>query len=890
MNPIERLEKKYEGDVKKIRFDKQIAAGLIRNSNAARELKAQKVTWYSIPNGVVFMASEEECVRPANISLGGVELVECAAVVWGEKDEVEQAVTEVYEGLSQNGLWQEGMTVAAYDIRSLLAWLQGQEINNEEEDWKQPETAEIMMEYNEALDELKSEVFEFLYGSPGELAARVEWIDGANNYLLTKGSDVLLLQNGSKEGRGTLNTQNEGKGLVFYGGGFGEVDGLEDLEPIGNVAGLVFFREGMSQRERKTHIRKVQARVRRWLNNPQAQMLGVTSGLLEAWQAKGRAVVPEEEVLQYLSGADEVEKIDHGFYIPGATSVEVSLLNYEPKASVGGTKLFLRVKEGNLNRVVTLDFGWDFGTDPYVSSMGGRPPWRAGLDPYLRRGLFPRVTRLYRSDVLLASLSPQIFNKKDETSMFILGELYHRFGAEGLKEMAKTRLRLFSREINWRSWDKALADYKKEHYSEKSIYVAAIISHAHQDHAAGLSFIRPEVPAVMSPWTWMILMADYATGWHWTTQETIIQKDRSKPPIKGNQLETEERPVTIMHDGEVVQLTTNIRLYGWKAPHSIPGEMPTLTQVLDQWGNVIASFGYPGDYRYDPHFFEEIGKIGVHTLFVEGTNIPGSKKLSAALTEQDVAENIAEVVEGCDSRYGLAMVRLVKGNIERLNNLIGIAGDRQVVVSRKVARLLHMAGVYTVANGGGWWGDVRPPQLDDPRIAIYKGNKSRYYNWEKELMDLPNYQVVDDEIISAYPGDFLLVIDHRDHFESIKIGGPNVREVRFVDSVYWVYDAIAKMEAAYVMNLCDSYGWQYYGDMERGRGGIVRPERGARYHASGHIGNFDDQVDLIRRTGALRLIVGHSEHPEKVAAALARAFPDKQVVQRTRRPWGRWEF
>ena len=861
-----------------------ITSKLIEISGAAEQLEQAGVVAEPIPDGLLFVDQEGGCLVPMTMRLAEVELVDCVAVVWGDEEEV----LEIRNKMEACGLLQEGMFIIRFDPGALSVWIEqhdhgGSEVPEEDLSMKEDLQETRSVEYVRMVGSVKEMAME----DPGEFVGKYQWID-AKLQNISAGLDVLLVASDAIGEEKKF--KSDSTGLVLWGGQFGKSISVEALEPIANVVGFIYFEESVPMSERKRAVRKVQASVRKWLNDPKAQVLAVSPSLVEAWKEKGVMTVAEEEIRAYLARTDEVEQVDHGFYASSTAVLKVELLNFETIPTIGGTQLFLKETTGKLSNVQVIDFGWNFGIAPYMSTMMGRPPWRDGLEPYLRTGLFPRVSRLYRTDALLCSINPQLFNSKDETGMFILAEIYQRLGLKEMKEEVKRRMPRTAGDIDWREWKSFLDAYKKKNYDgNKSIYNAVIISHAHQDHATGVSLLRDEIPAVVSPWTWLLLMTDYVAGWHWTVQETLVQKTRYGATTPGVSLPTTARPVAIMHDGEEIMLTPNVRLLTYEGYHSIPGVMPQLYEVLDHGGEVVASFAYPGDYRYDPHFFEEVGKRGVHTLFVEGTNIPGGHKLSAKMTEVEVAVNIAEVIENT-SEHGLPIIRLVKGNVERLNNIIEAADGRQVVVSRKVARLLHMASIYTAAHGEDWWGRVRPPSLSDGKLAIYRGNKQSYYMWEKELMGMPDYQVVDDEEISMYPGKYVLVMDHRDRISAIKVGGRRVEEVNFVDSVYWVYDSVAKMEAKFVMDMCDQLGWTYHGDMERGRGGIVRPARGAKFHASGHIGSFDDQVSLIKMTGAERLIVGHSEHPEIVARELTRAFPKKEVIQKMKRPWARWEF
>ncbi len=894
-------ENKEEGRTKGELIGKLMGLPSVRH-----QLQSRGVQWVSRPGmapsaDILFVGTKKGeskgydaagRVRSITLMLAGVEVYVAAIVVIDEDDNVQERYLQVEKELNAEGQLNEGVVIGHLYKRQIEYWLNNQKMVQPAETNSQlmtDESAEVISEEKLAFME---EVIPALFGEGGWLEKECSFVDGRS---VTAGLDILFVpKEGGGEGRPMT--------LTMYGGGHGEV-GMGEEAPIANVAGMIFFEDGISVRARKEKLRGVQTWVRTWFSNRELQILAVTKQTLQMWREKGRVVALEKDVVAFLEDSDEVTQVRHGFYIPSRTGGEVSLRMFEPDHSdIGGTQMFFTNKRGGLRQTVLLDFGWPFGRDENIDSVLGRPGYPAGLLPYLRAGIIPDVPRLLRHDLLDVSMSAQLFNTEDRYGMFVLKELYHRHGLPDLKEMTRKTIPVYeANAINWRRWEQILPRWREKEYLDKEQFLAMLFTHGHQDHAAGGSFVRFEIPAGMSKKTHLVCEVDYISGWHWTVQEMIKRKMRETG--KKNAYPVEDRSVIVFEEGETIDLGGGIRATGWPIYHSMDA-MGYHLESVDAFSNVIASLAYPGDYRFDTRFFAEVGKRGVHTLFVEGTNPPGVKKSSAAVTEAMVKDNIHKELKESNVDNELLVIRVVKGNEERLQNLVEIAGDRIVLVSRRVAQFLHMDNIWQQLNKDEeealdeeeWLRlleegkmSLGAPLLRSDRVFVYKGNKQSYHKWEKELMEM--YGNVSDDEMSAFPRKFMLILDHRDRISNLGIGGQGTK-VKFIDSIYWAYDDSAKKEVRHVMNECERRGWKYLSDFRAGSGGLIAAAQG-RFHASGHT-DFEHQVEMIKLAHPERIIIGHTQKRGVMADALERALrdalPGLEIVGSMTHPWGIVEF
>ena len=668
-------------------------------------------------------------------------------------------------------------------------------------------------------------------------------------------------------------------------------DNPSTLIPYGNVCGVVVIPDDMPLSERKKLIRKAYNELARsFPTKPKSMILTVTPALIEEWKNKDQIVFPEltgEELV--ATGVPATKAVDYGFYIKKVQAPTVTASTYEPDSThIGGTQIMVYVDRGDgVRNVVILDYGWIFDLVKSWSQLGQMPSPVDGISPFLRVGMFDKLPRLYREDLILQSINDDVLSrmlimaegsvsqspKFESLEEFLVLEIFHRFGEEQFVNHLRVYFPHIMQEVlklgKMKPFLKFLEARKKVVYANKDIYDLVGLTHAHQDHSLGVSLLNPDIPVGMTAKTRALLLADFRMASNWLAQDVAFIKERSKPMV-GSAYQIRERNYRIIEDQDRIEVSPGVFVTAIEVSHSIPGAVGFIVEV-EHLGKVIARIGYPGDYK-DGHFFREIGRRGpTDLLFVEGTNPDSATKGSKFVTEKLVAQRLDGDFKEANKRNDALIIDIPKNSYERLANIYKLAEKhgRDVILSAKMLRRikllnLAMAGEQTLP-------DIQPT---NPRVQAWKPIKKRYTLEEDSSFEA--FGSADKNTVSQRPGQYVLVRESSEALHKLEgIGSA----ATMIDSTYGAYDQTARNEKKFRREYAEMQGWTL---IPEGR------------HASGHTpvvkgGNphSDESAPAsLIHAQATKLVPIHTQKPGEIAKTLEDYVDPKisTIVQRRSHP------
>ncbi len=242
---------------------------------------------------------------------------------------------------------------------------------------------------------------------------------------------------------------------------------------------------------------------------------------------------------------------------------------------------------------------------------------------------------------------------------------------------------------------------------------ALFLSHAHTDHYKYISFLKREIPMYCGETTKILLdvfsqtrVSDFEhdlSGINWKTF-------RTGDKVKVGSIEVE--PIHV--------------------DHSIPAAYGFLVHTSN--GTIV----YTGDFRkhgirseMTNDFIEKARTAKPEVMLSEGTNLGRGEIVG----EEEVRRKISTII---DSSCGIVLAGFSMADVDRLRTFYEAASEngRILAVSLKQAYMLkHLKD----AKG------MNVPDVEkDSNIVIYRREKKRYYDWEKEVLEMPNVKDAED--------------------------------------------------------------------------------------------------------------------------------------------------
>ena len=648
---------------------------------------------------------------------------------------------------------------------------------------------------------------------------------------------------------------------------------LENLVPYENVTALVSVPRELPLSQRKAIQRETQKLLVYWLKNPEANVLTVDKSLLNFWQEKGALV--SEETKRLLNLIPLRKRVDYGGIAEKPKSAKLVL--FEPKTMVGGPQLLVDVSLENISSSVILDWGLPYINEALMS-LGNRPSFIKGLNPFLEEGMLPEIRRLYRLDLLTQSLTPQMINTVlTGNYSFILGEIYHRKGWQYLADLINEKFPGYFTLQQLNDLKTHLEKIEDEYYSDKRIFEEVLISHGHTDHYGGLVFVRDEITAGMSPETYAFLNARFHQPGTWLDEHIIRKKrDNEKKPYS-----LAKRPIHLYFPNASERIAPHISVTAFPLNHSIIGALGFVIGITDKKGNPLTHVAYLTDFREGPlttTTIEAIKSVAPEVLIIEGTNI-AEEKTSSIVTEEMVKLNIEKFLKQADHTGGFFIIQIPPNHLERLTNIVEIAGQRKVAIPLPIAQILHE---FYILN------ENLPPEqrINLPKIGtdlvVYYPQKITYDPWERQLID--QYQATDIFSLTSDPGNYIIIVSHYILLENL-FAGQLVKSKNsqgyIINATYWPYSDQTKATLMSNYRFAKANNLAFLSDFDLSRNTIQRPrEKIIGVHASGHASDeyLLSVIDQIAQDGSLKTVLPiHTQFRGKYA---------KRIIEKLRKRGG----
>jgi len=496
---------------------------------------------------------------------------------------------------------------------------------------------------------------------------------------------------------------------------------------------------------------------------------------------------------------------------------------------IGGNKILLE----EVDRKLLLDFGFPYGRHKLYYEEYLKPRGGAGLLDPLTMGLLPPLKGIYRSDLDV----PEV----------------------------------------WQYFEGARAVDKLD---------GILLSHAHMDHSAHISFIQESVPVYSTALTAFIAKAiqdsgksDFdqqvcyyspvtracPSGWR---QEAFItgtgDKRQRKFHIAADELkklgsaaaqywltgfwQKSGRQKEIISSPLDSHVNCRFELRCFPVDHSIPGACAWGINTGSGW--VI----YSGDLRLHGkrqdltrRFIEEASELKPVALIIEGTNVTKQANIS----EQTVYENALRAISQAEK---LVIADFSARDVDRLLTFLQVARQtgRKLAILAKDAYLLKTVGLLDP--------DI-PDIAQDENLVIYQettASKSPGI-WMRHLFAEYEEKTVLAGDVNKAQHEYILCFSFFDLNEL-----PGIRPDPgglYVYSTSEPHDEEQEIDLDRLHNWLDRFKFKGFGlpVMLNGKPEIPEAERGL--HASGHACG-PDLLEIVRSINPQMLIPVHSQHPE----------------------------
>lgn len=426
----------------------------------------------------------------------------------------------------------------------------------------------------------------------------------------------------------------------------------------------------------------------------------------------------------------------------------VSLTFYGGINEIGGNKILIEDKKTR----IFLDFGQSFSLldDYFVEESFLKPRDRFGLKDYFEFGLIPQLEGLYCDEAV-------------ERTGLDCGE---------------------------------------------PKFDAVLISHAHFDHVAHLTYLHSQIPVYLGEATKRILDSTAVT-----TRQQLFGEDSDIRTFRSNkEISIGDLEITPIH-----------------VDHSVPGAYGFLVETSE--GTIV----YTGDLRqHGPRadmtkeFIEKAKATEPEALIIEGTRVTKEEKRKNH-TEKFVHDESKKVAE---SKGFLLAMRYPK-DLDRFQTFYGIAKEtgRKLVISMKTAHLLLSLKDDPHVK--------LPDPLSDKNIEIYCREMKVYKDWEKQLMP----HCIGSADVKDGQAERILELDFWQLTELIDIrprGGDCVHSM----SEPFEEDPISQVSDEVLKNWLAHFGMNWH-----------------QLHASGHASK-SEVFDMIKEINVKKVIPVHTKEAE----------------------------
>jgi ribonuclease J len=434
---------------------------------------------------------------------------------------------------------------------------------------------------------------------------------------------------------------------------------------------------------------------------------------------------------------------------------------------IGGNKILVIDRKADAR--VFLDFGMNFAVHSQYFEEFIQPRTSNGITDFIEVGLLPKIKGIYRRDLLEFA------------------------GMERHEDV----------EVD-----------------------AVILSHAHLDHAAHVSFLDERIPIYCNAITHSILEAIHETAPRRLESEVINYKRR---PL----LNSKEKPIP----REFKIIEGKFKIGGLEiemvpVDHSVPGASGLLIHGSDQ------TIAYSGDLRMHgtegyltEQFLERLRQARPDVFLCEGTRIDQTDRNSEQYVKDGSSQEIAKA-------RGLVMADFAFKDTTRFMTFLELARDsgRKLLVGFKDAYYIRKLKALIPSL----------PELDDEGMLLYQDKRGTgtfserdYFSWEREFLDREN--TVRPDYVSAHQNEVIAAMGYYDVTELIDLK-PKEGSI-YIKSASEVINEEQEFDMKRLKTWLDHFGMEYH-----------------HFHASGHAPQ-DDLVRIMGESNARKIIPIHTEHP-----------------------------
>jgi len=436
---------------------------------------------------------------------------------------------------------------------------------------------------------------------------------------------------------------------------------------------------------------------------------------------------------------------------------------------IGGNKILIEDRRSDAS--VFLDFGMNFTEHSRYFEEFIQPRTANGMMDLLELGIIPNIKGIYRHDLL---------------------------------EFAKM-------------------DKHKE-----PIVDAVILSHAHLDHAAHISFLDERITIFCSEITKTILKVLQKVGRRSMEYEVFDFKRRPVLNYRGAAVERKFNTVKGKFN------VNGLEMELVPVDHSIPGACGVIIYGSDK------TIAYTGDLRMhgtDAHLTEEFVervKIAKPDLFLcEGTRIDETERNTEAYVKVNSEKAVSEA-------EGLAIADFAFKDLTRFNTFFEVAKESKRKLAIPFKDAYYVRELAKIIS--------RTPNIKNDDILLYQKKKGSgtyrendYDDWELEFLDWPN--TVKADYIHKHQKEIVVALGYYDMPDLVDLK-PNKGSI-YIKSASEAHNEEERIDLNRLGNWLSHFGLDY-----------------KHVHASGHAPSTDI-VKMINEVKPKLLIPIHTEKPDE---------------------------